>query len=89
MRAITPAAPLRTQLSQPALPEVPVARARRVNRGSPSELLEWSTSCRLHAAEEIAAITYQNKAVIYNLLLPPPPTVRTIAADPRHLGAES
>lgn len=39
--------------------------------------------------EEIAAIAYQNKAVIYNLLFAATAdTLRTIAADPKHLGAE-
>src|SRR5437899_2045775 len=37
----------------------------------------------------IAAIAYSNKAVIYDLLFDvPPETLRTIAADPKHLGAE-
>lgn len=39
--------------------------------------------------EEIAAIAYQNKAVVYNLLFAATAeTLRTIAADPQHLGAE-
>ena len=39
--------------------------------------------------EEIARIAYQNKAVMYNLLFAATAeTLRTIAADPRHLGAE-
>lgn len=39
--------------------------------------------------EEIAAIAYQNKAVIYNLLfVATAETLCTIAADPKHLGAE-
>ena len=39
--------------------------------------------------EEIAAIAYQNKAVIYNLLFTATAdTLRTIATDPKHLGAE-
>ena len=39
--------------------------------------------------EEIASIAYQNKAVVYNLLFAATAeTLRTIAADPRHLGAE-
>ena len=38
--------------------------------------------------EEIASIAYQNKAVVYNLLFQATAeTLRTIAADPRHLGA--
>lgn len=39
--------------------------------------------------EEIAAIAYQNKEVIYNILFrTTSETLRTIAADPQHLGAE-
>ena len=39
--------------------------------------------------EEIAAIAYQNKAVVYNLLFAATAdTLGTIAADPKHLGAE-
>jgi hypothetical protein len=39
--------------------------------------------------EKIAAIAYQNKAVLYNLLFAATAdTLRTLAADPRHLGAE-
>jgi hypothetical protein len=39
--------------------------------------------------EEIAAIAYQNKAVVYNLLFATTAeTLCTIAADPKHLGAQ-
>ena len=39
--------------------------------------------------EEVAAIAYQNKAVVYDLLFQATAeTLRTIAADPRHLGAD-
>src|SRR5215831_1567801 len=39
--------------------------------------------------EEIAAIAYQNKQVMYNILFrATSETLRTIAADPEHLGAE-
>ena len=39
--------------------------------------------------EEIAAIAYQNKSVVYNLLFAATAeTLRTIAADPKRLGAE-
>jgi len=39
--------------------------------------------------EEVAAIAYQNKAVVYALLFRAvAQTLRTIAADPRHLGAQ-
>jgi hypothetical protein len=38
---------------------------------------------------EVAAIAFQNKAVIYAMLFrAAAKTLRTIAADPRHLGAE-
>jgi len=39
--------------------------------------------------DKIAAIAYQNKEVVYNLLFQAmAETLRTIAADPKHLGAE-
>jgi hypothetical protein len=39
--------------------------------------------------EEIAAIAYQNKVAVYNLLFQATAeTLRTIAADPKHLGAD-
>ncbi len=39
--------------------------------------------------EEIAAIAYQNKAVVYGILFQATAeTLQTIAADPKHLGAE-
>ena len=39
--------------------------------------------------EEIAAIAYQNKELVYDLLFrATSETLRTIAADPKHLGAE-
>ena len=39
--------------------------------------------------EEIAAIAYQNKEIVYGILFrTAAETLRTIAADPRHLGAE-
>lgn len=39
--------------------------------------------------DEIAAITFQNKAAVYAILFrTAAETLRTIAADPRHLGAE-
>lgn len=39
--------------------------------------------------EEIAAITYQNKDVVYGILFQSTAeTLKTIAADPKHLGAE-
>lgn len=39
--------------------------------------------------QAIAAIAYQNKAIVYNILFrATAETLRTIAADPKHLGAE-
>lgn len=39
--------------------------------------------------QEIAAIAYQNKAVVYDILFrAASETLRTLAADPKHLGAE-
>lgn len=39
--------------------------------------------------EEIAAIAYQNKAVVYEILFhAAAETLHTIAAEPKHLGAE-
>ena len=39
--------------------------------------------------EEIAAIAYQNKEVVYGILFQATAeTLKTIAADPKHLGAE-
>jgi Putative transposase len=39
--------------------------------------------------EEIAAVAYQNKKVVYDILFrATSETLRTIAADPKHLGAE-
>ena len=39
--------------------------------------------------EQIAAIAYQNKEIVYGILFrATAETLRTIAADPKHLGAE-
>ena len=39
--------------------------------------------------EQIAAIAYQNKELVYGILFrATAETLRTIAADPKHLGAE-
>jgi len=39
--------------------------------------------------QEIAAVAYQNKRIVYNILFrATAETLRTIAADPKHLGAE-
>jgi hypothetical protein len=43
----------------------------------------------LTVPQEVAVIAYQNKAVVYNILFrAAAETLRTIAADPKHLGAE-
>ena len=38
--------------------------------------------------EQIASIAYQNKKVVYILFRATAETLTTIAADPKHLGAE-
>jgi hypothetical protein len=38
--------------------------------------------------EEIAAIAYENKEVLYDILFVTSKSLRAIAADPKHLGAE-
>ena len=55
-----------------------------------SELLEIPVFSRgLYRAAEIAAIAYQNKEVVYGILFQATAeTMSTIAADPKHLGAE-
>jgi hypothetical protein len=46
-------------------------------------------SRRVHRPQEIAAIAYQNKRVVYNILFhSTAKTLTTIAADPKHLGAQ-
>jgi len=45
--------------------------------------------CRLHDPEQIASIAYQNKDLVYGILFrATAETLSTIAADPKHLGAE-
>jgi hypothetical protein len=53
----------------------------------------FSTASYFHAVftapDKIAAIAYRNKEVVYNILFQAAAeTLRTIAADPKHLGAE-
>jgi hypothetical protein len=44
---------------------------------------------KIEVAEEIATIAYQNKEVVYSILFrAAAETLRTIAVDPKHLGAE-
>ena len=45
--------------------------------------------CRVTVPDEIAAIAFQNQTVVYDILFrAASETLRTIAADPKHLGAE-
>src|SRR5262245_66467452 len=63
------------------------ARARRQSNGSPNARPS-SCPCPTSTWSCIAAIAYQNKAVVYDLLFrAAADTVLTIAADPKHLGA--
>ena len=75
---------------EPALPQVPVpgagAVAGRPPRGAFAGRL-FHVVFTLPAA--IAAIALQNKREVYNLLFrATAQTLRTIAADPKHMGAE-
>ena len=68
------------------------ARARRRRIGSPRARPICCRSTYFHVVftlpAEIAAIAYQNKAVVYDLLFrAAAETLLTIAADPKHLGA--
>ncbi len=78
-------------LSQPALPEVPGERRAPLARGAAgrsaagASITTWCSRCRRRSAQ----IAYYNKAVIYGLLFEvAAETLRTIAADPKHLGAQ-
>ena len=70
---------------------MPVAGSRA--NGSRTAKPNFSTAEYFHVVftvpEEIAAIAYQNKEVVYGILFrATAETLRTIAADPKHLGAE-
>jgi hypothetical protein len=71
---------------QPALSEVPGAGARRMAGGPPSRATAGALlPRRVHAAE----IAFQNKETVYAILFrTAAETLRMIAADPKHLGAE-
>src|SRR5437879_1120766 len=72
-------------MSQSALPEVSGERRTAMARGSTGR----SATRRVLPRGVHAAIAYSNKAVIYDLLFAvAAETLRTIAADPKHLGAE-
>ena len=77
-------------MSQPALPQVPGQCAKRWLEERQAELLPvdyYHVVFTLPAP--ISAIAYYNKAVIYRLLFEvAAETLSTIAADPKHLGAQ-
>ena len=79
------------QLPQPALPQVPGRRRKAVagrTRGQAAAGALLGVVFTL--PEPIAAVAYQNKAVIYDLLFKAAAEATlTIAADPKHLGARS
>ncbi|MEO7650615.1 MAG: transposase zinc-binding domain-containing protein, partial [Bryobacteraceae bacterium] len=66
-----------------------LARAEWIERRQ-SELLDYQYFHVVFTVpEEIAALAYQNKEVVYGILFrATAETLRTIAADPKHLGAE-
>ena len=71
----------------------PNARGKPAGNGSPRAQDELLPVSYFHVVftlpAEIAAIAFQNKAVVYAILFKTAAeTLRTIAADPRHLGAE-
>ena len=73
------------------MPKVPIAGPRA--SGSNDRQAELLDCEYFHVVftvpEEIAAIAYQNKEVVYGILFrATAETLRTIAADPKHLGAE-
>jgi hypothetical protein len=84
-------------LPQPALPEVPSRRGQGVAGRPPGGTAARAPGLRrgrlyFHVVftlpRPIADIAYQNKAVVYDLLLKTAAeTLITIAADPKHLGA--
>ena len=91
LRGLRPHAHRLQLVPESALPEVPVGCRRKTGwrRARPSCCrCRTSTSCSLCPAQ-IGAIAYQNKAKVYGLLFKAAAeTLTTIAADPKHLGAE-
>ena len=77
-------------MPRPPLPEVPIPGARPVAGTPPTELLDTQYFHVVFTVpEEIAIIAYQNKRQVYDILFrAAAETLRTIAADPAHLGAE-
>src|SRR5712692_1848752 len=66
-----------------------LARAAWIERRQAELLLVEYFHVVFTVPEEIAAIAYQNKRVVYGILFRAvAETLRTIAADPKHLGAE-
>ena len=76
-------------LPQPALPEVPGAASRRWLADREAELLPVPYFHVVYTLpSELASIAYQNKAVVYDLLMKAAAeTTLAIAADPKRLGA--
>ncbi len=74
---------------QSALSEVPEQRRAALARSTPGRSLARAVLPRgFHPAAPISAIAYTNKEIIYGLLFDvAAETLRTIAADPKHLGA--
>ena len=78
-------------LRESALSEVSVTGTRRSgsSTGPPSSWTASISTSSLPCPPTIAAIAYQNKAQVYNILFrATAETLRTIAADPKHLGAD-
>jgi hypothetical protein len=77
-------------LPQSALPKVPGRRCQGMAGRPPSRAAAGALfPCRLHLSGPVADIAYQNQSVVYDLLLKTAAeTLITIAADPKHLGAQ-
>ena len=90
MRCLRPSTHLLQLVPQSPLPKVPVPGPCRVVGGSPLRTPDHTLFPRgLYLRQEIAAIAHSNKGPVYNILFhAAAETLRTIAADPKHLGAE-
>jgi hypothetical protein len=73
-----------------ALPKMPVVRPGSMARRSPIRALDTQYFHVVFTVpEQIATIAYQNKRELYGILFrTAAETLRTIAADPKRLGAE-
>ena len=92
---------MRATATRSASPTIPAAtgtarsaRDRRARNGWPTAQAELLPVPYFHVVftlpAPIAAVALQNKAVVYDILFKAAAeTVRTIAADPKHLGAET